>query len=215
MLLSELKFGSYLTYTPRPNSDEGKYAKNYVNSIKMEIGIPTDPPLFMSDRVAKNIKAGIDETPLKDFFGRDVALVPVPKSSLMQLNSLWVPLKLATAFSKEGFGTCYPCLERKNPVNKASYSKPENRPKAIDHYKSIKLKMTLQKPKKIILIDDVVTRGSTLLGCASLLQESFPGTPIIGFAVVRTISDPDNFKKMVEPCIGKITRNGDDTFRVP
>ena len=215
MLLSKLEFGSYLTYTPRPNSDLSNKAKNIMIYLKSEGNIGT-PPKFMSEFVADRLKESIDQMPFKRFFNENVSLVPVPKSSMMQSNALWVSEKIAKALSKQAFGSLYPCLKRIKPVQKSAYAVPSNRrPKAIEHYNSIECQQLVHRPKEIVLIDDIVTRGSTLLGCASKVKEIFPDIPIRAFAVIRTISEPDNFSKIEDPCVGKITLSNNDTFREP
>src|SRR3989338_5623561 len=136
MLLSELEFGSYLTYSPRGNTDLAKRSRNWMIRLKSESSID-NPPKFMSQLVADSINGSIDQMPFKHFFSSNVSLVPVPKSSLMQPNTLWVSEKIAKALSKQVFGDFYPCLKRIRPLRKAAYSNPPNRTKAIDHYNSI------------------------------------------------------------------------------
>ena len=214
MLLSELEFGSYLTYSPRGKSDLAKRSKNIMIYLKSE-GNFGNPPKFMSQLVAERIKDSIDQMPFKHFFSPNVSLVPVPKSSLMQPNTLWVSEKIAKALSKQVFGDFYPCLKRIRPLRKAAYSNPPNRPKAIDHYNSIECQPLVHRPKEIVLIDDIITRGSTLLGCASRLKEIFSDVPIRAFAVIRTMSDLNDFTKIEDPCVGTITLSNNDTFRKP
>jgi predicted amidophosphoribosyltransferase len=152
---------------------------------------------------------------LKKFFGEETTLVPIPKSSLTNNHSLWVPEKIAKALEKQGLGYYYPCLQRHNAVPKSAYSKSEDRPKAIDHYNTIKFIPQIKQPKKIILIEDVITRGATMIGCASIIKQKFPSINIKGFAALRTISKPEDFKDINEPCIGKITLKNNTTIRIP
>lgn len=212
MLLSELEFGSYLTYSPRGNSDLAKRSRNWMIRLKSESSID-NPPKFMSQLVADSIKGSIDKMPFKHFFSSNVSLVPVPKSSLMQPNTLWISEKIAKALARQEFGDFYPCLKRVKPLRKAAYSNP--RPKAIDHYNTIECQPLVHRPKEIVLVDDIITRGSTLLGCASRLKEIFSDIPIRAFAVMRTMSDPNEFTKIEDPCVGKITLSNSDTFRKP
>ncbi|MEK6982929.1 MAG: hypothetical protein AABX33_00005 [Nanoarchaeota archaeon] len=214
MLLSELKFGSYLTYSPHGKSDLAKRSKNIMIYLKSERSIG-NPPKFMSQFVAEKIKESIDQMPFKHFFSQDASLVPIPKSSLMQPNTLWASEKIANALSKQAFGDFYPCLKRTKPLPKAAYAVPSNRPKAIDHYNSVECQPLVHRPKVIVLIDDIITRGSTLLGCASRLREIFSDVPICAFAVIRMMSDPDDFTKIEDPCIGTITLSNNNTFRNP
>jgi hypothetical protein len=214
MLLSELDYASYMDYTPRPDSDIKKQSKNLMLCLKNE-GTIGNPPTFMSKFIASEIKKQMQKLPFKHFFNPHVHLVPVPKSSLMKRDSLWVPYKITNALSEMDLGKCFNLLERIEKVPKAAFSKPEDRPKTIDHYRSIKVKTSINQPKQILLVDDVVTSGSTLLGCASRLQQTFPESHIRGFAVVRTISKASDFQSITNPLIGKITRFGQRTHREP
>ena len=75
--------------------------------------------------------------------------------------------------------------------------------------------MTLSEPREILLVDDIITRGATMLGAANKLRNTFPLARIRGFAAMRTISPPDIFNQAYDPCLGVITFNGQDTFRRP
>lgn len=215
MLLSKLEFGSYLTYSPRGQSETAVRSRYWKDCLKNEKSVES-PPKFMSQLVAERMKESINQMPFNHFFSQNVSLVPIPKSSLMQPNTLWASEKIAYALSKQAFGNFYPCLKRIKPVQKAAYAVPSNkRPKAIDHYNSVECQQLVHRPKEIVLIDDIITRGSTLLGCASRVKEIFPEVPIRAFAVIRTISIHDNFTKIEDPCVGKITLSNNDTFREP
>ena len=213
-LIEEISFGSYLTYTPRPESETAKESKNIMLILKRDAKIGT-PPKLMSEVIAEKIKKNIEKLPFKNFFGPDVSLVPVPKSSLMKEGSLWVPERIAGALEKQNLGKKYSCLQRINAVNKASTSINSDRPKPKDHFESIKCKSKLPHPTNIILIDDVITSGSAILGCASKLKEVFPNASIKAFSVMRTISEENNFTKIEEPCIGTISLFDEKTIRRP
>lgn len=211
-----LSFGSMWAYCPKGTDEVMSYAKNIMLDVKNEKAFEGPPRKTMSERVAEFISENIKSLPFKDFFGSDVSLIPVPKSSLMKVDTLWVPERISIALAKKSLGIKYSCLVRRKSVAKSSTSKPAERPKAIDHYNSIDVNPLLHRPKKIVLIDDVVTRGATFIGCAGLLREKFPDVPILAFAVIRTISEINNFKSYQDPCIGNIilNRNG-ETRRDP
>jgi adenine/guanine phosphoribosyltransferase-like PRPP-binding protein len=40
---------------------------------------------------------------------------------------------------------------------------------------------------RVVLVDDVITRGSTLFGCALRLCAEFPGIDVSGFAAARSV----------------------------
>jgi predicted amidophosphoribosyltransferase len=176
-----------------------------------------DPPILMSNWIARTLSQNISELPFGSFFQQGTVLVPVPKSSLMRPNTLWVPSRIASAIFGVGLAErVSTCLSRIKAVPKAATSHPKERPKPADHYKSISVQKSMVSPEKILLIDDVITRGSTLLGAANRLSDVFPNTPIHAFAAVRTINSPQEFSQIFDPCIGKVTlRLSGDTIRRP
>lgn len=76
---------------------------------------------------------------------------------------------------------------------------------------------SLNSASDIVLIDDIVTRGATLLGAANRLHDVFPAARIRAFAAMRTSSDPSEFRALYEPCVGTITYREEqgDTMRRP
>lgn len=218
MLISELEFGSLLTYCSSKeetsNTVEIKKSKNVMYTLKQEKKI-LSVNKFMSELISERIKNNLSDFPFKDFFGAHVLLVPVPKSSLMQTGSLWVSEKIAKSLATKGLGIYCSCLERVKAVQKSAYVKANERPKPIDHFNSLRFNPSIHHPKEIVLIDDIVTRGATLIGCASILRKQFPDAKIRAFVVMRTITNPINFISITQPCVGKITLSNGETFRNP
>lgn len=215
MLLSSLNFGSFLTYAPRGVSEDSKKSQQVTYAIKNESVNPQSKEPY-SEYLVGMIFRDIHNLPFKSFFGSDAYLVPVPKSSLMRPGTLWVPLKIAEALERKHLGIVMNCLERTSAVPKAATSPPSQRPKPIDHYNSIKVKPSIHRPRKMVLVDDLVTSGAILLACASLLKEAFPESSVFGFAMMRTISKETDFRQLKHPCVGTITlRNGGGTSRNP
>jgi len=218
VLLSTLEYASYLSYTPRGTEEEAKLSKRIMSFIKGDriVSSKSIQNIPMSEFIAKNLKDELDKLPFADLFGKDVSLVPVPKSSLMIPGTLWVPQRLVHALCKFDLGKEFNCLIRKEAVPQAHFSKPEDRPKPLDHYKTIDVQKSMETPKNILLVDDIVTRGATLLGAASQLAEVFPNIPIRAFAVMRTISNPNEFEKINSPVVGTISLNtSGNTHRDP
>jgi len=197
---NELIYGSFFSYNSKPKSDSERIAKEKVREIKFDKMIEGK---LWSQEISLLMKRDFEKLPFNNFFGKGTYLVPAPKSSLMVQDSLWVPSRIALAMSQKGFGIYFPCLERQKSVNKAAFSKYEDRPKIIEHLDSLKINSMLitEKMERIVIIDDVTTTGATLLGCALKLKEKFIEIPIFGFAVIRTV---DDFKNFEEPFIGKI-----------
>lgn len=146
-----------------------------------------------------------------------MTLVPAPKSSLLKPGTLWVPERLTTAMARNGLGrSSEPCLERTRAVPRSSGQRDgAKRPKALQHYESMNVRKLLFEPEEIILVDDVVTRGATIMGGVNRLREAFPDSKIRAFAMMRVMSDVEAFADVEDPCIGTITMYGDDTKREP
>lgn len=135
----------------------------------------------------------------------------------MKPDTLWVPERIANALAKAGFGKqVASCLIRTKAVQKAALSSPSERLTAAQHYESMSVQGILSKPDEILLIDDIVTRGATLLGAANRLADAFPQSHIRAFAAMRTISNQHEFENVYAPCIGTIDLyETGDTFRRP
>lgn len=218
MQLSTLEFGALLSYSPRGESPEIRNSKRLMTALKSDEFIKAGTRgITISQWVAQTIKQKKDELPFGSFFQPTMILVPTPKSTLMRPDTLWVPDRLARALVNIGLGSeVAQCLKRIKPVPKATLSEPSERPTAIQHYESMSIQGSLSQPDEIVLIDDIVTRGATLLGAANRLADAFPGTLIRAFAAMRTISNPAEFESWVRPCTGIIElRESGDTLRRP
>jgi phosphoribosylpyrophosphate synthetase len=107
---------------------------------------------------------------------------------------------------------------RHTAVLKSAYVAADLRPNVQTHYNSMRADVVSPAPEKLLLVDDIVTQGCTLLAAARRLAEAYPGTEIRAFASVRTMSGvgveitvPYNR----EPCLGTITARGARAWRQP
>ncbi|AFU58648.1 purine/pyrimidine phosphoribosyl transferases signature-containing protein [Candidatus Nitrososphaera gargensis Ga9.2] len=171
--------------------------------------------ILTSEFIANLIRDNLNSLPFSNFFKAKPILVPTPRSSLIRPGTLWVPQRLANALAQRGLGkNVEPCLNRFKAVRKSATSQGD-RPKAFEHYNSMEVQKIFPEPSEILLIDDIVTRGATLLGAANKLADAFPRAHIRVFAAMRTISPPDVFRSLFDPCVGNIELRGIDTFRRP
>jgi hypothetical protein len=110
-----------------------------------------------------------------------------------------------------------PCLERTVAVPKSAFAGPDaKRPLPDQHHQTMRVtRELLEKPARITVVDDFVTKGSTLLGAASLVKEAFCEAEVRGFALVRTMGLVREILHIVEPVRGRITFNGLGTDRQP
>jgi hypoxanthine phosphoribosyltransferase len=85
------------------------------------------------------------------------------------------------------------------------------------HYESFAIEPIDAIPfaKHIILVDDVVTKGRTLLAAATRLHEAFPYARIRAFALLRTMGLIADVNQLLDPCVGEIRWWGGDAHRNP
>jgi len=214
MKISEVEFGSLLTYSPRGKSVKEKESKAVMINLKNDNVLGSG--ILTSEYVAQAIKKDIGKFPFADYFNSNSILIPTPKSSLLKKDMLWVPQRITRALINNGLGkTSEECLERVVALPKSSKSIPANRPKPLQHYESMRVKKLLFDPEEIVLVDDVITRGATILGAVNKLTEVFPNARIRAFVVMRTMSNPEEFSEIVDPCVGTIRLSGENAWRNP
>ena len=213
MKISKVQFGSLLTYTPRGNLPKHSESRTVMRNLKNDAVSPSGN--LMSEIIARIIQRDLRKYPFSDYFHENTTLIPIPKSSLRQKDELWVPQRIASALAKNGLGQNEECLIRETPLPRSSTSLASDRPKAKQHYDSMRVRESLLEPEEIVLIDDVVTRGATAMGSVNRFLEVYPKARIRIFSVMRTISDPNRFSKIIQPCTGIISLVGEDTFRDP
>lgn len=210
-LLSSLEFGSLLAYTPRPETDEQRKSREWMNRLKGERMMAGTPPVPTSQYLVDLLVRFLESRPFKDYFQSEVTLVPVPSSSLRSPGALWVPLNLSQALEQRGLGRVAELLSRMSPLPKSATSLPEMRSKAADHLRTLQAESRLDVADEILLVDDVVTRGATLLGAASRLHLVYPHAHIRALVMMRAVSDPKDFAKITDSCVGSITLRPDGT----
>jgi hypothetical protein len=213
-MISELPFESYLTYSPSKRwpfgpPDDVLRAEEWMKSIKN--GSHTtlrgkSPYDFIAERMRIFFGGGAPEGSL---FFQKPTLIPVPRSGLPPPEPYhWPAREMARSLVKHGFGTeMSGFLVRTTALKKAALGGERNAFLQRDA-----LGVTEQFPPKgpMLLVDDIVTSGSALLGAALRVLASFPGAVVIGgFAAMRTMSDPSQFTRIRDPASGSLTMNPD------
>lgn len=97
------------------------------------------------------------------------------------------------------------CLVRKYSLPKAATSTGANRPTVAQQYDSQEVQKLIAEPESILLVDDVVTTGATLIGSANRLAEVYPKARIAAFVALRTVTLSEDFNGIYEPVFGEIT----------
>jgi predicted amidophosphoribosyltransferase len=173
-------------------------------------------PNFML-KYASRVRQQFNElAPLIGFFDAADLLVPVPGSAPRVAGELWVAERLAVALVNAGLGAvAWPGLHRVRAVPKSATAAPGNRPTVGLHYESFLIESLAVPPEKIVLIDDVVTKGRTLLAAASRVQETYPQARVRAFALVRTMGLISGVQRLLDPCKGEIRWKAGDAHRSP
>ncbi|MDP9087479.1 MAG: phosphoribosyltransferase [Pseudomonadota bacterium] len=168
-------------------------------------------------KYAVRVRQQADNTShLAGFFDSADVLVPVPGSAPHIAGGLWAAQHLSVALVNEGLGSrAWTGLHRVRPVPKSATAAPGDRPTAPLHYESFAVEHTSLPLESIVLIDDVVTKGRTLLAAASRVQEAFPQARIRAFALVRTMGFIGGINQLLDPCKGVIRWQSGDAQRRP
>ena len=168
-------------------------------------------------KYALRVRQQVNESPpLFGFFGAADVLVPVPGSAPYLSRDAWAAEHLAAALVNEGLGgISWPGLRRIHAVRKSATAMPGTRPSVNVHYESFSVEPAPIPPETIVLIDDVVTKGRTLLAAASRVHEAFPCAQIRAFALVRTMGLVSGVRQLLDPCKGEIRWRAGDALRTP
>jgi hypothetical protein len=153
---------------------------------------------------------------LAGFFLSDDVLIPVPRSA-PKVGGTWAAAELARALVEAGVGSAtWPGLRRISAVAKSATSAKGWRPSVARHYNSLLLAPPLKiRPGRVVLIDDVITKGRTLLAAAARVREALPHTQIRAFALLRTRGLISGIDNLLEPCRGEIRWMDGDARRIP
>ena len=199
-LSSELRFGSFLVYSPRGSSIVSRQSRDVCYSMKQDSG-------GAIAKLVERLEMDFAETPLGEMLGPEVTFVPAPRSAPLVEGALWPARRIADELVKRGLGAeMVPIVKRIDPVQKSSQAGPGERITMAQHLESLGLEPLLANPKRVTIVDDVVTKGRMFLATATLLAERFPSAELRAFALIRTMGLQPDVEKIVAPCVGVIKR---------
>ena len=131
--------------------------------------------------------------------------MPVPGSGKTAQGNFWAPKTICDVLYAKGIGAdVLPILERTHGVQKSAYASPGERPTVQTHFDSMLATIDLSTPTEITLVDDVITKGATMMAAALRIWAVHPNATIYGFAVFRTRNFDDDIAAVVAPSFGKL-----------
>lgn len=211
-MISSLEFGAFLAYSPGGHSSESVKSRQVRDLIKLDRSIGT-PPRNVIAYTVERLRAEPSAAALRDLLSPNVVLVPCPGSAplpppqVARGPALWTPRQICRALLAAGLGSAIlECLQRETPIRKSAFAGRGARPTPREHYESIgTVGMALVAAPRIVVVDDFVTKGATLLGAASRVAELYPEARVSGFALVRTMGLIPEIDRIVDPVVGRIS----------
>ena len=196
-MASEYPYGTFANYSPRGTSKLSDQSRAVCARVKKgDIDVINKALQYLE-------RHGIQV--LRPFLNPEVTLVPVPRSAPLLENALWPAKVIADVLASNGYGKEVRALiERTVAVRKSSTSPAAQRPLIPKHMMSMQVHVDMFQPDTITLVDDVLTKGSTTVACANLLQERLPAATIRIFAMIRTQGLIDEIEEIVDPSVGRI-----------
>jgi hypothetical protein len=205
-----LSFASCYIYAPRGNGLLSASARILCQRVK------ASDPLWLPRYVGCMVELMARERLFQQLFAREAILVPVPGSA-PSCRALWPAWQLAMALRQLGLARdVWLGLERRYPVRKSATALVGARPSVRQHYESFSVAPAPNPlPNRIILVDDVITKGRTLLAAAARLRYELPHADIRAFALVRTMGFLSQLDRLLAPCAGVVHWAGGDARREP
>ncbi len=208
-LFSSVSFASCYVYSPRAAGWAAESSRVMCGRVK------ASDPLWLPHYAGCVYRSSLRDRQLAEFFARDVVLVPVPGSARTG-EALWTALRLAIALSQVGLGPrTWIGLRRRYAVTKSATAVSAARPSVQQHYDSFAAMPPVMPLRSVVLVDDVVTKGRTLLAAAARLRSVLPSADIRAFVLMRTQGFAHHIGHLAEPCHGVIRWAGGDARREP
>jgi hypothetical protein len=209
-LRSGLSFASCYVYAPQGQGLLSAAARLLCQRVK------ASDPRWLPRYAGQIVELWAREGLFQQLFSRDAWLVPVPGCTPSCAQST-AAFQLARALRELGLASgVWPGIVRRTPVAKSSTARLGERPTVRQHYESFAVVEAPASPvHKIILVDDVITKGRTVLAAATRLRRELAHTDVRAFALVRTLGFVTHVERLLAPCHGVVYWSGGDARREP
>ena len=202
-------FSSCYIYSPRAEGWLAQASRQLCDRVK------SSDTLWLPHYAGFVYRSSLRDPQLRSLFTSDAVLVPVPGSARSG-EAPWAALRLAVALSEVGFALrIWTGLRRWYAVTKSATAPIAGRPTVQQHYDSFEVIPAAGSFRRVVLIDDVITKGRTLLAAALRLRLELPLSDIRGFALIRTEGFVLQIKRLEESCHGVVRWAGGDARREP
>src|SRR5882762_7280057 len=177
-----LQFATCYAYSPKGDSEVSERSRQLCARVK------NGSTKWLRSYVASVHQEVDRKLRFCGFFNEHTLLVPIPNSPSSMRTSFWVARRLALTLQEAGLAEdVWTGLRRVSSVERSSSAWMWERPTVQQHYRSFAVIPSPRPPTEIVLIDDVITKGRTLVAAAMRIHEAFPKADIRAFALVRTM----------------------------
>jgi predicted amidophosphoribosyltransferase len=205
-----LQFAACYAYSPKGDSEVSERSRQLCARVK------NGSTKWLRSYVASVHQEVTRKRQFSGFFNEHTLLVPIPISPTATRTSVWVARRLALTLQEAGLAEeVWTGLRRVSSVERSASAWMWERPTVQQHYRSFAVIPAPKPPTEIVLVDDVITKGRTLVAAAMRLHEAFPNADIRAFALVRTMGLILDVERLFDPCEGVIRWNGKDAYREP
>ena len=191
-------------YATRATDEQARRVKKLILQIKTDRLDPlTRTPVV---RIAVERAASRLDDRARSVFGGHPIVVPVPGSGLTRPHTVWPARRVCEELVRQGLGEdVAPVIVRTTAVSKSAGS--AIRPTLAQHIDSLGVQPGLRPPSRLLIVDDVVTSGTTLMACALVLAGAYPGIPISAFALAR-VQSSGNPVRVFDPIVERVAVDG-------
>jgi len=209
---TQLPFASCYVFSPTgggPISVHSRRLRDHVKSAEQSW------IALCAARVSRQCQPGAG---LEGFFHAADVLVPLPGRKAGAVSREAVTRQLAERLMESGLGcSVWAGLARIVEVPKSATAPRGARPDLERQFESLGVVCAEGRGSvaQFMLIDDVVSRGRTMLAAAMRLREAFPRSRVRGFALLRTLGMTADVDRLLHPCIGTIRLARGDARREP
>ena len=197
MLPFSLAYVTFADYSPRGNSKESQKSQKLVGRLKRG-----DPKLLTN--LATTVLEREDAAVVRDCLSGSI-LVPIPRSTPMVPGAIWPSRAICDALLDAGLADgIVEGITRATPVTRSATANAKDRPSPLTHFESLESSFDLLGPQRLVLVDDVLTKGSTSAGCAMRASEGVAEREVSVFSVFRTLGFQPNIERVVNPSSGTV-----------